>query len=505
MPLDITCSKSSVAKVDVSVEAVQENEKRWAVFTITTDDVDRTGDVIIATGGDYADYLKNPVVLAVHDMYSWPVGTAETIEVQPDKRSVKSKVVFPDGDPEIDRLYNLIKQNVVRGCSVQIRVHSQGPPTKEELKARPDWAGASNIIRQWSLIEWSICPIGMNQNALLEAVKKGLTIEGKVAEWIEPPTCEVPFKETKISEKHWDEDGAVARLKRWASKDGSGDLDQMDWDKYREGFAWCDYENRESFKSYRFPHHDVVHGELVVVREYLDNILTYGIFDSFKVSEYEKVGNHLAKHYGQWGEKAPWDHEQPKEDDMSLFDAKGPVPHEKQNHMDGKFDHREALNRVRKMCSIDGTAKQEDMNFSLYAKAFAHVNPERVDKFDGYSLLHHDVDKKGVMCMHKMGLQDADMKLVKGDHNIPEEHMEGVKDHIRKHYQEMESKPVFDDHGHKALDQPAELDANKAKLDEIAARLKATSRIKKAAEKPIEVPIEDTVKTVLDRLRGYTS
>ena len=69
----------------------------------------------------------------------------------------------------------------------------------------------------------------------------------------------------KDDSAEWDGSAARDRLAKWASSDGSGDKDKMDWAKYRRGFAWYDSDNAESFGSYKFPHHDIKNDTLTVV------------------------------------------------------------------------------------------------------------------------------------------------------------------------------------------------------------------------------------------------
>lgn len=48
----------------------------------------------------------------------------------------------------------------------------------------------------------------------------------------------VPFVAAPVVDKAWDAAGARKRLKAWASSDGSGDKDKIDWAKYAKGFAY---------------------------------------------------------------------------------------------------------------------------------------------------------------------------------------------------------------------------------------------------------------------------
>ena len=77
----------------------------------------------------------------------------------------------------------------------------------------------------------------------------------------------VPFKATKKApeERGWDKNRAIRSLRKWASSDGSGDKDKINWAKYRQGFAWYDPDHADDFGGYKLPHHEVIDGELCVV------------------------------------------------------------------------------------------------------------------------------------------------------------------------------------------------------------------------------------------------
>lgn len=112
----------------------------------------------------------------------------------------------------------------------------------------------------------------------------------------------------------WDADAALARVRRWASRDGSGDKETIDWAKYRRAFAWYDARDPENFGSYKLPHHDVVDGKLVVHKRgvYAAAAVLQGARGGVDIpeGELEAVKRHIAAHYHQWGEKAPWEREE---------------------------------------------------------------------------------------------------------------------------------------------------------------------------------------------------
>lgn len=63
----------------------------------------------------------------------------------------------------------------------------------------------------------------------------------------------------------WDRAEAQGRVAAWASSDGSGDKDTIDWDKFGRAFMWHDPEKTDQFGGYKLPFADVADGELRAV------------------------------------------------------------------------------------------------------------------------------------------------------------------------------------------------------------------------------------------------
>ncbi len=157
--------------------------ERSFVAWVSTETVDREGDVVVASGVDFkSEYVdKNPVVMAVHDYGKWPLGQCEWLKVKSarDWAGLYGKARIDDDD-DTEVVWKKIKSRTVRGVSIGFRPPDDmakgewGPPTADELKRNPHWKGAKRVIRRCVMIEFSVCPIGMNANALIEAVSKGL-------------------------------------------------------------------------------------------------------------------------------------------------------------------------------------------------------------------------------------------------------------------------------------------------------------------------------------------
>ncbi len=105
----------------------------------------------------------------------------------------------------------------------------------------------------------------------------------------------------------WDASAAVDRWKKWASSDGSGDKEKIDWAKFAKCFLWFDDKAPESFGSYAFPHHDIVDGKPVTV--WAGVVAAAARIDQSKgipAGDIAKMKAHLAEHYKEFDKVAPW-------------------------------------------------------------------------------------------------------------------------------------------------------------------------------------------------------
>lgn len=138
-------------------------------LTITTINPDREGDRVIPEGGDFTDFLRNPVLMWAHggrDGYaSVPIGTVSSLEVMPGK-GVKAAWKWLEGDPFADRIKNAWDQGVVRASSIGFK----------PVKVTPNGQGLDH--EKWELLELSLCAIPMNPEAV-RTIKGLLDFEPK--------------------------------------------------------------------------------------------------------------------------------------------------------------------------------------------------------------------------------------------------------------------------------------------------------------------------------------
>lgn len=124
---------------------------------ITTENVDRYGEVIKLDGWELNNYNNNPVVLWGHDYKQLPIGITTSIETRDGKMIAKGKFAAHDFAQTIRQLYDL---GMMRATSV-------GFIEKER---------EGNLITKAELLEYSFVSIPANPYALSTLVKSGISI-----------------------------------------------------------------------------------------------------------------------------------------------------------------------------------------------------------------------------------------------------------------------------------------------------------------------------------------
>ena len=123
-------------------------------MTITTVALDRARDEVVPEGGDFAAYLKNPVVLFGHDHHGLPVGTTTQLDVTPG-RGIRARWRWLEGDPFADRVRNAFEQGMLRAASIGFL------PRESERNGQ-----GGQRFTDWELLEWSLVAIPANPDAV---------------------------------------------------------------------------------------------------------------------------------------------------------------------------------------------------------------------------------------------------------------------------------------------------------------------------------------------------
>jgi hypothetical protein len=175
LPKDFTYRRS----VKAPSEFVIPQGSRADISTITTDSKDRDGEVVLPGGLNFDSY--NKVVPWCHDYTKLPVGTCGWMKKNVTGRGIVARTDYPvkpkDWTTEWmpDAILHMMAQPTP-GCvgkSIGFIPLSVRQATPDEKVMRPEWKDAP-IIDRASVIEYSVCPIGANQDATMISVSKCL-------------------------------------------------------------------------------------------------------------------------------------------------------------------------------------------------------------------------------------------------------------------------------------------------------------------------------------------
>lgn len=145
----------------IAIRGVRE-DKREADFIFSTDSVD-SYDERVEQDWQLERYHRNPVVLFAHNSRALPIGRAKNVAVV--DGALQGTVVFVSekANPLAEQVWQCIKEGALRAGSVGFIPHSYRWE-KEDGKERL-------ILSQNELLEWSVCPVGANADALLKMIE----------------------------------------------------------------------------------------------------------------------------------------------------------------------------------------------------------------------------------------------------------------------------------------------------------------------------------------------
>lgn len=182
---------------------------REVIAVISTDAIDREGEIVIPSGLIKTNYGGNPVVMYSHNWQSehavgtesLPIGTTRWVKQV--NNTIVAKYYVSDKTQFARDIFGLLQDGVLKAHSVGFTVLEESPPTPDEIRDNPEWANARNIVRQWELLEFSVVPIPCNPEALTMAVAKGYSPEtiGFLGDDFAPiPDCFEPSPVVKTPE-----------------------------------------------------------------------------------------------------------------------------------------------------------------------------------------------------------------------------------------------------------------------------------------------------------------
>ena len=129
-------------------------------YIMSTDAVDRMGDIIEQGGWSLKEFRQNPIALFGHN-HDQPIGRWENVRVVEGKLRGILKLADPGTSPLIDTLHKLIQQRILKAVSVGFYPTDAEPITDKEGKP----SGGYRFLKN-TLVECSLVSVPANQEAL---------------------------------------------------------------------------------------------------------------------------------------------------------------------------------------------------------------------------------------------------------------------------------------------------------------------------------------------------
>jgi len=161
--------------MESEVDCADGDGDRPMAFVISTDEVDRHGDVIMAEGWQLDSYQNNPVFLWAHDYARPVIGRAVEVWKEPHRLLARMQFAPTEFAQEVAMLY---RSGYQRGVSVGFK------PLRYEER-RHEKTGVLLGIRflEQELLETSAVPVPANRSALRKALDQAPRV-GEYLRWV---------------------------------------------------------------------------------------------------------------------------------------------------------------------------------------------------------------------------------------------------------------------------------------------------------------------------------
>jgi hypothetical protein len=164
--------------------------ERADVSWISTEEIDRDREIVVARGMNDEQFKMNPIVTLQHCYGQPPVGRSLWRKRVKDGAlaGIKAKTQYParpanwEGIWQPDTVFTLIQSGLMQGKSIGFLRLKSHCPSSHEIAASPELAEVSRIIDEWLLLEYACVFLPANQSALVEAVSKGLSLPAEMAD-----------------------------------------------------------------------------------------------------------------------------------------------------------------------------------------------------------------------------------------------------------------------------------------------------------------------------------
>jgi phage head maturation protease len=301
---------------------------------ISTEAVDRSGDIVRATGAKIDNYLKNPVVLWAHNYDEPPIAKALSIEIIPGV-GLKARFQFPEWgmNPQADVVRRLWAGGFLNATSIGFMPLAAQPVDPKDADETWYWGPWDYV--SWELLEFSVVPVPANQEALRLAVKNLTTTvanlaksgrvlsaanEGKIKNAVKLlqevlDQLAQPEEDSLKAAVPYADHGTADSAAAWSKPNlsdftdqGWADLTTAERKRIMAHFAWTAANPPETFGDLKLPHHQPqttgigpavwrgVTGAMARLNQTSTDVPD---------ADYDAVYAHLSKHYAEFDQTPP--------------------------------------------------------------------------------------------------------------------------------------------------------------------------------------------------------
>lgn len=188
---DFVGSNGAVTKA-TKAPASWDSVNRSARFVMSTEAPDRDKDIIIQSGMNLTEFLKNPQALMFHNSWSFPIGSWEDVQTitagRPKRTEGTLKFVPAGKDAQADLAAFHVENGSLRAVSIGFI-----PKAVRRREEDPVGGWPGYEILESELVECSLVPIPANPGALVKGAGRDLKasrdlIEEILDTWIKLPT-----------------------------------------------------------------------------------------------------------------------------------------------------------------------------------------------------------------------------------------------------------------------------------------------------------------------------
>jgi len=146
-----------------------DTDNRTFKAVLTSEVIDKDGEIVKIDGISTKSFKKNAIVLWSHDPFS-PIG--KCLSFRKSGNSLVAETQLAKDDPLANRIWNLVKQDIIKGISIGFAIKDARYPTKKDLQ---DFGKSlRRVINKSEIFEYSLVSLPCNEDALISSVNKGL-------------------------------------------------------------------------------------------------------------------------------------------------------------------------------------------------------------------------------------------------------------------------------------------------------------------------------------------